>query len=101
MERGVLHGCKDDLSRSTMLPWSKTRVPEFQPTWCQSWSVSDLRWQNSQANVLHSLMHASRTEVESELHQVQVELQELRQERDVLKVRVLHQISSQPRKQIS
>ena len=39
-------------------------------------------------NALHSLMHASRTEVGSELHQVQVELQELRQERDALKVRV-------------
>ena len=33
-------------------------------------------------------MHASRTEVGSELHQVQVELQELQQERDALKVRV-------------
>ena len=33
-------------------------------------------------------MHASRTEVGSELHQVQVELQELWQERDALKARV-------------
>ena len=50
--------------------------------------VSELERLRSHENALHNLMHASRTEVGSELHQVQVELQQLRQERDVLKVRV-------------
>ena len=39
---------QDELSRSTVS--RKTRVPEFQPT-CPSWSVSDLRWQNSLARM--------------------------------------------------
>ena len=74
-------------SQSGRCQWRKTRIPEFQPTW---W-LERLRSQVAEVtgeNALHSLMHASRTEVGSELHQVQVELQELRQERDALKARV-------------
>ena len=40
MARGVyLARLQDDLSRSTM---SSPMEEEFQPMWCQSWSVSDL-----------------------------------------------------------
>ena len=50
---------------------------------------------------VHSLMHASRTEVGSKSCQVQVELQELRQERDALRVRASKTPNLiQPRNQI-
>ena len=66
---------QDELSRSTMSgPMEQDQSSRIQPTWCPSWSVSDLRLQNSQARMrCKFLMHASRTEVGSELHQVQVE----------------------------
>ena len=85
MERGRLARLQDDLSRSTMSGKKEqdesSRIPadvasELERFRCQVAEVTG-------ENALQSLMHASRTEVGSELHQVQVELQELRQERDV------------------
>ena len=81
---------QDDLSRSTM----SGPMEEDQSSRIPADVVSELERLRSQVaeltgeNALHSLMHASRTEVGSELHQVQVELQELWQERDAWKVRV-------------
>ena len=90
MERGVLYGLQDELSRSTM----SGPMEQDQSSRIPADVVSELERLRSQVaeltgeNALHSLMHASRTEVGSELHQVQVELQELQQERDALKARV-------------
>ena len=88
-EKGLARA-QDDLSRSTMPgPMEQdqsSRIPADVVS-----KVERLRSQVAKLtgeNAFHSLMHASRTEVGSELHQVQVELQELPQEQDALKVRV-------------
>ena len=76
---------QDELRRSTM----SGPMEQDQSSQIPADVVSELERLRSQvAELMHSLMHASRTEVGSGLHQVQVELQELRQERDALKVRV-------------
>ena len=76
MESGVLRGGNSTMPGPTEQDQS-SRIPAdvvFELERLRS-QVAELTGENA----LHSWMHSSRTEVGSELHQVQVELKELRQ----------------------